>query len=142
MPCFDVHAWSHNYYHYVHLQDWDDYGIDWDGPIPHVNADDDNTVVVQVTDDVLSLEQKTNLNTQLSLINPTMSMTEELLVNQFTKAKMFVHSCLTNTSNSQYSFVDSCVLVFLMYCYVYMADNNVCLQVCHQNKLKYILILK
>ena len=71
---------------------WDDYGIDWDGPYPHVDIDDYNTVTVPQADVVLSTEQKADLDSQLSVINPASSMTEGLLVNQFTTAKMFVNT--------------------------------------------------
>ena len=63
----------------VAMQDWDDYGVDWDGPIPHVS--DDDTVVVEEIEDILSAEQKAELDDQLSSINPTLSLTESLLVN-------------------------------------------------------------
>ena len=52
--------------------------------------------MVQRTENFLTAEQKTALDAQLSTINPALSMTDALLVNQFTTAKMFVHSCITN----------------------------------------------
>ena len=65
-----------------------------------MEADDDNTVVVRRTEGALSPEQKADLDAQLSSINPTMSLTEELLVHQFTTTKIFVGSHVSNTSNS------------------------------------------
>ena len=49
-------------------------------------------VTVPQTDDILSAEQKTDLDSRLSAINPGLSMKEELLIHQFTTAKIFVHS--------------------------------------------------
>lgn len=77
------------------MQDWDDYGIDWDGPVPHISDDDTNTVVVEEIEDILSAEQKADLDDQLSSINPTLSLTESLLANQFATAKAFIHTCIS-----------------------------------------------
>ena len=63
--------------------------MEWEGPVPCIDIDEDNTVTVQQTDDVLSTDQKADLDT---LINPGLSMSEDLLINQFTTAKIFVHS--------------------------------------------------
>ena len=52
----------------------------------------DSTVAVPHTDDVLTAEQKAALDTQLSLINLGLSMRENLLIQQFTAAKIFVNS--------------------------------------------------
>lgn len=72
----------------VNLQDWDDYGIDWDGPVPL--SSDDDTVMVEEIEDILSKA------IQLSLISPNLSMNESLLVNQFATVKAFIINTIEN----------------------------------------------
>lgn len=55
-------------------------------------SDEDEVVVEEI--DVLSAEQKADLD-NLSSINPTLSLTESLLVNQFATAKTFIHNCVS-----------------------------------------------
>ena len=77
------------------LQVWDDYGIGWDGPVPYISDDDTDTVVVTEIQDILSAEQKANLDDHNSSINPTLSLTESLLVDLFATAKAFIHTCFS-----------------------------------------------
>ena len=51
--------------------------------------------MVEEIDDILSAEQKADLDDQLSSINPTLSLTESLLVNQYATAKAFIHTCIS-----------------------------------------------
>lgn len=67
------------------MQDWDDYGIEWNGPTPL------ETVIVDEIDDTMSPQQQADLDGKLSEINPTMAINEDMLINQFTVAKMFIH---------------------------------------------------
>ena len=53
-------------------------------------------MVVEEIEEILCEEQKADLDDQLSAINPTLSMIESLLVNQFATARTFIHSCLAN----------------------------------------------
>ncbi len=48
------------------LQDWDDYGIDWNGPVPSIDPYT-NTVVVQEVEELLTEDQKTQLDAEVWL---------------------------------------------------------------------------
>ena len=75
------------------MQDWDDYGVEWGGPIPGEPFVD--TVVVEEINELLTQNQKAELDAEIGPINPSCSAVEELLLNQFSTAKKFVMSCLT-----------------------------------------------
>lgn len=73
------------------------YGIDWDGPIP-LGEFQNGTVVVDEIQSVLSHEQRLHLDEEMLEVNPTQSLAQEILVNQFVKAKLMIHS-LHDTSD-------------------------------------------
>ena len=67
------------------------YGIDWDGPVPVHDGNEDDTVVVDDLPPLLSATQRQALTEQLP---PSESLTEDWLISSFTTAKVFVHrSC-------------------------------------------------
>ena len=43
------------------IQDWEDYGIDWAGPVPH-GCPNENTVTVDEVTEMLSVQQKACLD--------------------------------------------------------------------------------
>ena len=43
--------------------------------------------------ELLSADQKTFLNQMMSRINPSGSLSEEILVSQYSTARQFIHSC-------------------------------------------------
>ncbi len=75
------------------LQDWDDYGIDWNGPVPSTDPYT-NTVVVQEVEELLTEDQKTQLDAEVGPINPS-CLVEEILLNHFSAAKRYVLSCVS-----------------------------------------------
>ncbi len=77
------------------MKDWEDYGIDWDGPVPE---DDINTVLVAEVEDILSTEQKAELDARLLAINPTLCITDSILLHQFATARTFINFCITTGS--------------------------------------------
>ncbi len=60
------------------LQDWDDYGIDWNGPVPSTDPYT-NTVVVQEVEELLTEDQKTQLDAEVGPIDPS-CLVEEILL--------------------------------------------------------------
>ena len=52
--------------------------------------------MVEEIEEILSEEQRNDLDDQLSAINPTLSMTESVLVNQFATAKTLIHAYLAS----------------------------------------------
>lgn len=70
------------------LQDWDDYGIDWGGPVPHDHHD--NGVVIEDVGEILSMEQRSELEEEMNENNPLCSIAEDVLVHQYSAAKQYV----------------------------------------------------
>ena len=65
---------------------WDTFGVDWEGPVP---LDDDSTVTVEELEDILSDDQKQQLQGMLSPLSN--SVFSEGMLAQFLLAKSFVH---------------------------------------------------
>ena len=63
------------------MQDWNDYGMKWGGPIPGEPFAD--TVVVGEINELLTQDQKAELDEEIGPINPSCSAVEELLLNQY-----------------------------------------------------------
>ena len=74
------------------LQDWDDYGIDWAGPVP-IDHDAD-TVELDNIEEILSTEQRSELEREIHMANTSCSIAEDVLVHQYSTAKSFVQSLL------------------------------------------------
>ncbi len=72
------------------MQDWDDYGIDWNEPVPSTDPYT-NTVVVQEVEALLTEDKKTQLDAEVSPINPS-CLDKEILLNHFSAAKRYVLS--------------------------------------------------
>lgn len=73
------------------MQDWDDYGVEWMGPI---SVTSDSEVVVEEIEDMLDQEQRLELDRAIGDINPSCSAIEELIISQFSTAKQYVLSCV------------------------------------------------
>lgn len=54
-----------------------------------------DAVIVEDIEDLLTQEQKAELDREIRPINPSCSAVEELMVNQFSTAKRFVLSCMS-----------------------------------------------
>lgn len=50
--------------------------------------------VVEEIDEILSPQQKNELKQELLSINPSLSLEEDVLINQFAAAKRYVYSCI------------------------------------------------
>ena len=68
---------------------WDDYGVDWEGPVP---IDDEDTVTVEELADMLSDIQKDELRGQLDALDSHSSSQLDML-RHYTVAKSYVHDC-------------------------------------------------
>ncbi len=73
------------------MQDWSDYGIDYEES--SFNSTQENVVDVPETDRLLSNDQEQILRRQLP-INPSTSLTESLLIEQFSSVRTYVRECL------------------------------------------------
>ncbi len=69
------------------MQEFEDYGIDIDGPVP---MNGDNTVIVEDLDSKLSAGQRTVLEHELKSMD---NSSQEGLMTMYTIAKLFVHDC-------------------------------------------------
>ena len=72
--------------------------MEWDGPVP-IETDDENTVVINEVNNILSTQEIPGLEEQLSRLNPTRALCEDILIDQFITAKMFIHSVYENHNN-------------------------------------------
>ena len=76
------------------LQDQDDYGIDWGGPVPLDLDSEDSTVILDDGSEILSVEQRNALNMEMNATNSSLSISEDILVHQYSAAKLFVQSLI------------------------------------------------
>ena len=58
------------------IQDWNDYGIDWDGPIP-LSSEENNIDLVDEIENLLSPSEISDLQEQLLQANPTQSLDQD-----------------------------------------------------------------
>ena len=74
--------------------DWNEYGVEWNGLIPNHNEnfDEANTVVIEEFENILSPQEMSDLEGELSRLNPNQALSEEVLIEQFVTAKIFMHS--------------------------------------------------
>ena len=74
--------------------DWDQYGVDYGGPVPL--DDDENIVIVNEIDEMLSLEEKSDLRHHLENLQTDIFSQRDLL-SEYLFARGFVATHVINT---------------------------------------------
>ena len=72
--------------------EWDDFGIDWNGPTP---LDDESTVTVNELQEVLTYERRRQLEGLLSSLS-TSTFSQQEMLGKYAVAKLFVHQHSTH----------------------------------------------
>ncbi len=67
------------------------YGVEIGGILDH---DETAVHVEEIEDNIISIQHRAKLKEILATINPNDSLSEELLVQEYSAARQFVHSCI------------------------------------------------